>query len=188
MEYVQQILLGLSLASAAGLRAFIPLLTLALASRFGLIHLNGQFAWLHSTASLVVLSVAALAELLADKIPVLDHALDALQTVVRPAAGALAMAGSQSDLSPMNAAILGLVVGAPLAGSLHVAKGGTRLASTGLTAGLANPFLSLIEDGTSLLLSVLGIFVPVLGFLLALLVFYFGWRVWRAVQKRKAVG
>jgi hypothetical protein len=50
---------------------------------------------------------------------------------------------------------------------------------------LANPFLSLAEDGTSLALSVLAVFLPVLAFVLVLIVFYFGWRVWRRVRGRR---
>ena len=185
MDIASQLLLGLSLASASGLRAFLPLLVMAGASRLHVITLNSQFAWLHSTTALVILGVAALAELLADKVPVVDHALDALQTVVRPAAGALALASTQSHADPTMAAIMGLILGAPLAGSLHLAKGGTRLASTATTAGVANPFLSVTEDITALVLSVLAVFVPILAFLLALLVFYFGWRVWRKVRQKR---
>ncbi len=181
MDMVQQLFLGLALASAAGLRAFLPLLGLALAAHF---HLGGvgvsqQFAWLRSDTALAVLAVATAAELLADKVPLVDHALDALQTVIRPVAGALAVAGTQQHLDPTTAAVLGLVLGAPLAGGLHLAKGGARLASTATTAGLANPFLSLAEDGTSLGLTVLALAAPTLGFLLALLIVFLAWRTWR---------
>ena len=187
MEIVPQLLLGLSLASAAGLRAFLPLLVLALAAHFRVVHLNGQFGWLQSGTALVVLSIAAVTEVLADKIPVVDHALDAVQTLVRPAAGALAMASTQSHFDPVMAGVLGLIIGAPLAGTLHAAKGGTRLASTATTAGLANPFLSLAEDVTSAALSVLAVFVPYLAALMALLVFYGGWRVWKSIRGLKKV-
>lgn len=186
MGIMLQLLLGLSLASAAGLRAFLPLLVLAVASRFGLAHVGGQFAWLHSNASLAVLSVATVAELLADKIPVVDHALDALQSVVRPAAGALAVAGTQAHLDPMTAAILGLILGAPLAAGFHVTKGATRVASTATTAGLANPFLSLAEDVTSLALSLLALWLPLLSFILVLIALGFGWRLWSRVRRRKS--
>ena len=139
MGIVLQLLLGLSLASAAGLRAFLPLLVLAVAARFHVAHIGGQFAWLHSNAAIIVLAVATVAELLADKLPIVDHALDVLQTVVRPAAGALAVAGTQAHLDPMTAAIVGLILGAPLAAGFHVAKGATRVASTATTAGPRQP-------------------------------------------------
>ena len=191
MTILPQLLLGLSLASAAGLRAFLPLLVLSAAAHFHVVHLNGQFAWLQSWTALVVLGTAAVAEVLADKIPVVDHALDAVQTLVRPAAGALAMASTQSHFDPVTAGVLGLIMGAPLAGTLHAAKGGTRLASTATTAGLANPFLSLAEDTASAGLSLLAVFVPYLAALFALVLFYGLWRVWRKVRglkKQKATG
>ncbi|HEX5322856.1 MAG TPA: DUF4126 domain-containing protein, partial [Capsulimonadaceae bacterium] len=130
MDFVLPLLMGLSLASAAGLRAFLPLLALAVAAHFGFVHLNGRFLWLQSSGALIALGAAAVVEILADKVPVLDHALDALQTVVRPAAGVLAVASTQSHMDPMMAGVLGLILGAPLAGTVHVAKGSARLAST----------------------------------------------------------
>ena len=185
MDIIQNLLLGLALASAAGLRAFLPLLGLAAAAHFGYVHLNGQFAWLRSDTALVTLAIAAVAEFLADKVPVVDHALDALQTIIRPLAGALAVAGTQQHLDPATAAILGLILGAPLAGGLHLTKGGTRLASTAATAGLANPALSLAEDGASLVLTILALVAPVLGFLLALLIVVLAWRAWRRLRQRR---
>ena len=114
-----------------------------------------------------------------------DHALDLVQTVVRPAAGALAMAGTQQHLDPRPAAVLGLILGGSLAGGLHAAKGGIRLASTVTTAGLANPLLSLAEDGTSLGLTVLALVSPLLGFLLALLIVFLAWQGWRRLSRRR---
>lgn len=187
MNIVEQLMIGLSLASAAGLRAFLPLLALAIASRFHVVPLNGQFAWLHSNAALIILAVAATAEVLADKVPLVDHALDALQTVVRPAAGALAVASTQGHFDPVTAGILGLMVGAPLAGSVHMAKGSARLASSAATVGIANPFLSFAEDGTALVLSVLGIFAPALAIVVIVALFYGGWRVWRRLRGRKTL-
>lgn len=181
MQIAEQLLLGLALASAAGLRAFVPLLVLAIASRYGVmgVHLNGQFAWLHSTAAIITLTVATVAEVLADKVPGVDHALDALQTVVRPAAGALAFASTQAHVSPVTAGILGLILGAPLAGGLHLAKGGARIASTASTAGLGNPILSTLEDIITLLVSILSLFAPLLGLALIVAVVYFVWRAYR---------
>jgi len=186
VEIVIPLLMGLSLAATAGLRAFLPLLGLALAAHFGLVHLNGRFAWLQSGAALVVLAIAAVAEMLADKIPVVDHALDALQTVVRPMAGVVAVAGTQAHMDPLMAGVMGLVLGAPLAGSVHVAKGGVRLASTAATAGFANPLLSLAEDVVTAALAFLSLFAPVIAFLVVLLMIFFGLRLWYRARQRRA--
>lgn len=157
-------LLGLGLAAATGLKTFLPLLMLSAAVRFQLfgIELSGAFSWLASDAALVALGIAALAEFLADKIPVVDHALSAFGTVARPAAGALAAAAAFSGLDPAMAAILGLIVGAPTALAMNTAQTGARLTSTATTGGLANPAVSLAEDVLAFATSALALAAPIL--------------------------
>jgi uncharacterized membrane protein len=149
-----QILAGVSLAACAGLRAFLPLFVVGAATRLGLtqvvlgetFQLNETFAWLGSTPALVILGVAVVAEVLADKIPAVDNALDLVQTLVRPLAGALVMAASLDTFDPVWASVVGLVVGGGVAGGVHAAKAKLRLMSTFGTGGLASPFLSTAED------------------------------------------
>ncbi len=163
-----QVLAGIGLAAAAGLRAFLPPLLVGLLARLDLIPLRPELGWLESTPALVILGTAVAVEALGDKIPVVDHALDVIGTVLKPASGALVLATPLLDLSPAMALILGLVLGGSEAGTEHLAKSGLRLASTGTTAGLGNPALSLAEDGLSASGTVLALFAPML--LLALLV------------------
>ena len=100
-------------------------------------------------------------EIVGDKIPVVDHALDAIGTPLRPAAGALLAAAVMGQVSdPLTALVLGTAVGAPAALLPHAAKTALRAASTTFTGGLANPVLSLIEDGASFVLFVLAVLVP----------------------------
>jgi hypothetical protein len=66
--------------------------------------------------------------------------------------------GQVSD--PLTALVLGTAVGAPAALVPHAAKTALRAASTTFTGGLANPILSLIEDGASFVLFVLAVLVP----------------------------
>ena len=58
-------------------------------------------------------------------------------------------------------------------GSVHAAKAGARLVSSGTTAGVANPLLSMTEDVVSLWGAVLSIFVPILTFTVAVGLLYF---------------
>jgi len=170
-------LLGLGLASATGLRTFLPLLMLAIAARFGLfgISLNDQMGWLVSTPAIAALGVAAVVEFAGDKIPVLDHGLSAMGVFIRPIAGAVAAASVFAGLDPTTAAIAGVIVGAPTALAFNAAQGGTRLASTATTGGLGNPILSFIEDVLSfftvLLAFVAPILIPIAMILVAVLVF-----------------
>jgi len=161
-----QILAGIGLAAAAGLRAFLPPLVLGLMARFDLVALRGDLDWLASTPALIIFATAVLAEVLADKVPLLDHALDILGMVVKPAAGALVLAAPLVDLGALPTLLLALAVGGTVAATVHATKSALRLASTGTTGGMGNPALSVAEDGLSLTGTLLAVLAPILLFLL----------------------
>lgn len=175
--WVLPALLGLGLASATGLRTFLPLLMLALAAKFGLfgIDLNDRMAWLADWPAISALAVAAVVEFTGDKVPVVDHALNVMGAFTRPIAGAVAAGSVFAGVDPMTAAIAGLIVGAPTAFAFNAAQGGARLTSTATTGGIGNPILSFIEDVLSFLMVVLAflapILVPILMIVLAIAVF-----------------
>lgn len=177
-------LLGLGLAASAGLKTFVPLLVMAVAARFDLfgLELSGPFAWLGSTAAVVALSIATLAEIAADKMPLVDHALSLVGTVARPAAGALAAAAAFSHLDPTTAAVAGLIIGAPAALAVHSAQAATRVASTATTGGIANPAISVAEDGLAFAGSILAIVAPLLVPVLLLVLGLVGWWAWTSVR------
>ena len=179
------LLLGLGLSASTGLNTFLPLLLLAAAARFDIagIELGAKFDWLTSDAAIITLIVACIVELIADKIPAVDHFLDTTGTFIRPIAGAVASASVLTGVDPMVAAILGIIVGAPTSLGMHTLKAGTRVASSAATFGCANPVLSIVEDILSFSLSVIAIFLPFLVPLaLALLVFAL-WRVMKRVRR-----
>jgi uncharacterized protein DUF4126 len=180
-EFLPTLALGIALAACAGLRAWLPLLLASLLARAGWLDLGPSFQFLASSKALLVFAVATVIEIVGDKIPVVDHALDAIGTPLRPAAGALLAASVMGHVSdPLTALVLGTAVGAPAALVPHAAKTALRAASTTLTGGLANPILSLIEDAASFVLFVLAVLVPlvVLG-LLALALLYIARRLRR---------
>jgi hypothetical protein len=160
-EVVSALALAVGLAACAGLRAWLPLLLAGGLARAGYLELGSSFGFLASDRALLLFGIATTVELLADKVPALDHALDALSTPLRPVAGAIlagSMLGTVSD--PLTAVTLGIVVGAPTSLVPHAAKSVARTASTALTAGLANPVLSVIEDVLAVALFVLTVLVP----------------------------
>lgn len=160
--WVLPAMLGFGLAASAGLRTFLPLLMLAAVSRLGLfgVTLNPHVAWLGSTPALIALGVATAAELAADKIPLVDHGLHAVGTVTRPLAGALAAGAVFSHADPTTAGLAGLIIGAPTALAFHAAQSGARVVSTATTAGMANPLVSLIEDGVAAALAAVAFIAP----------------------------
>ena len=177
--------LGLGLAAATGLRAFLPLLMVAVLARFDLmgVDFGPNFAWLETNTALIALSVAVVAELVLDKIPAVDSAVDVVMTVVRPALAAVLVMASFSQADPAIAPILALIA-APVALLGHGAKAVTRPAVTATTAGLGNPVASVAEDGWALVLTGLAILAPLLVPLAVLLSIWVGWRIARALSRR----
>lgn len=186
--WVLPALLGLGLASATGLRTFLPLLMLALAAKFELfgIRLNDQMDWLGSWPAISALAVAAVAEFAGDKIPAVDHALNAVGYVTRPVAGAVAAGSVFWGVDPATAAVAGIIVGAPTALAFNAAQTGVRVGSTATTGGLGNPVVSLIEDALAMLMVVVAflapIIIPLVLVILAIVVF----RLARRIRDRPA--
>ena len=180
-------LTGLGLAGPAGLNAYIPLLVLAIADRAtSRIDLAQPYDFISSTWGILILLALLTFEIIVDKIPGLDHANDLLQSVVRPAAGAvliMAVTNEQGVINPVVAMLLGL--GA--AGSVHAVKTVSRPAVTVSTAGAGNPIVSLIEDGVALFVSIMAILLPILAVvsfvLLAIFVYWSYSRVRRLLRR-----
>ncbi len=187
MNLILALLLGLGLSASTGLNTFVPLLLLGAAARFEVagITLGDKFGWLTSDVALIVLIIASVAEIVADKIPAVDHFLDSIGTFVRPAAGAVAAASVLTGIDPTIAAIVGLIVGAPTSLGFHTLKAGTRVASSATTFGCANPVISLAEDLISFGLSILSIFAPIIVPLALLALF---WMLWTLVKKLRRNG
>lgn len=180
--WVLPALLGLGLAAATGLRTFLPLLMLSAAAYFGLfgISLGESFAWVGSAGALVALTIATAVELLADLIPFVDNALGVFGTVSRPIAAAIAAGAVFTDLEPSTAVIAGIIVGAPTALAFSTAQTGARAVSTASTAGVANPVLSVAEDGAAFTLVLVAFLLPLL--IPAVLAFAL-WFAWKGVRR-----
>jgi hypothetical protein len=162
-DIVPSVALGIGLAACAGLRAWLPLLLAGGLARAGVIELGSSFQFISSNRALVLFAVATVIEIVGDKIPAVDHALDSMSTILRPAAGSLLAASVMWQISdPLTAVALGVAVGAPSALVPHAAKSLLRVGSTVLTGGLANPVLSFVEDAAALVLFILAVVVPVL--------------------------
>lgn len=187
MEAFAGILTAFGLSTSAGLNAYIPLLVVALLARFtDLIKLNAPWDVMTSPWVIAALVVLLLIEVLVDKVPAVDTLNDAIQTFVRPVAGAVLFAASAnviSDVSPVLAFICGLI----LAGSVHAAKAAARPVVTATTAGIGNPFVSALEDVISGALSVLSVVLPyAVGALLLFVALVLGWWFWRRRTRQAA--
>ena len=160
---------GIVLAASAGLRAFVPLFAVGVASRTFGWDLATEIQWLASNTALTCFGIASALEVAADKIPVVDHALDAVHTIIGPIAGALAGLSVWLHFPPVAATVLALMVGAPVAGGVHLIAATTRVKSTAVSGGTLNPVASTVEDGVTLGAIAVAIFAPLLALALAIL-------------------
>jgi hypothetical protein len=102
-------------------------------------------------------------------VPAVNHANDAVQTFIRPAAGAVLFAASTGVVTDMNPA-LAIVLGVITAGAVHTAKSAVvRPMVTATTAGAANPIVSTIEDVVALVTSIVAVLLPALAALVLVL-------------------
>ena len=180
---VGSVLAAFGLSGAAGLNAWLPLFVSALLDRLGAVDLAAPFDDFSSTTGLVVLGTLTVADFVGDKIPVVDHALHALGTVIAPVSGALLFSGSAGS-EPDHSTLVSVVLGALVAGSVHAARATVRPASTAATAGVANPAISLGEDAASGVLTALAFLVPVLAVLLLAAFFASLLLAWRRFRRR----
>ena len=176
------------LAFASGINAYFPLLAFAIVARwFHLYKVNPNFSFITQTWFMIALLILAVADLLADKIPVIDHIWDAIHTFIRPVAGAFVAAASDNRIHVLpNTTYMGthimamginlsltlvvvMITGGVLALMTHVTKASTRLASTATTAGLLNIVLSIIEDIGVVIATLLSLFAPAVMFVVVIL-------------------
>ena len=176
------------LALASGVNAYFPLLAFAIAARwFHLYKVNPSFSFITQTWFMVALAILAVADLLADKIPGIDHIWDAIHTFIRPVAGAFVAAASDNRIHVLpNTTYMGthimtmginlsltlivvMLIGGVLALMTHVTKASTRIASTATTAGLLNIVLSIVEDIGVVLATLLSLFAPIVMFVVVIL-------------------
>jgi hypothetical protein len=173
------------LAGAAGLNAYIPLLIVAVLGRAEVLKLSAPFDVLTSWWVIGALVILLAIEIVVDKIPGADHINDVIQTFVRPTAGAVlfaANAGIVKDASPA----LPLIVGLILAFSVHATKAVARPVVNATTLGIGAPVISVAEDITSAVASLLAIFAPVLFILFVAILAFLLYRLYQRIKRQRA--
>ncbi len=187
MEVFANIFSAFGLSASAGMNAYIPLLVVALTGKFFPDTLTLAEPWdvLTSWVVIAVLVALSLIEFFADKIPAVNHVNDAVQTFIRPTAGAILFAattGTASDINPIFAAVVGLLT----AGGVHATKSLlVRPAVTATTAGTGTTPVSLIEDFIAVIVSILSMIIPVIiAVILIIVTSIIVFALWRRIKKK----
>lgn len=182
------ILSAFGLSASAGLNAYIPLLVVALLGRFtNLVTLSSPWDALESWWVIGVLTVLSVVEFFADKIPAINHVNDAIQTIIRPVAGAIVFAASTNIITNVHP-VLAMLMGLFIAGTVHTIKSvAVRPAVTTTTGGAGNVPVSIAEDVLSTILSITAAVVPVLiAVILVLVGALIVWWIWRRINRERA--
>lgn len=190
-----ELMTGFGLASAAGLNAYIPLLSMGLLGRFtNLVNLPSAWAWLENGWVLAIVAVLLVVEIVADKIPALDTVNDTIQTFVRPTSGGIVFgsgtaAQTAAVTDPAEFARTGqwvpIAIGVVTALVVHLTKTTVRPAANVATAGVAAPVLSTIEDVTSVGLTFVAILIPALVLVILIAMAWAAFALWRRMRRRR---
>lgn len=177
MDMALAVIMGVGLAAACGFRVFVPLLVLAIATKAGAVSLSSNLAWVGSWEAVTALGTASVLEIVAYKVPWLDHFLDTVATPAAVIAGSIVAATQTGQISingttvgPMFQWASAIIAGGAAAGLVQATSVTTRAASSAATAGIANPIISAGESVLSVAASVLAVLAPVAAVVLILLV------------------
>lgn len=167
MEGIIALATGLGLATASGLNAYLPLLTIGIFARLGWIQLAQPFDLLTNVFVLLIIAALAVLDFVGDKVPAVDSALHAGGLIISPIAGTILALASQGEVATIHPLLVG-AAGLIAAGSTHAARATIRPVVTAATGGTGNAVVSAVEDGASVGLSLLAILVPIVAVIVAL--------------------
>jgi hypothetical protein len=156
---------------------------LSLASYFNVRELNYSWLWIGSFTVLVIFGVATLVEIFAYYISFVDNLLDSVAVPLAAFLGTAVMVSTVVNLSPEITWTLAIIAGGGTAAAILGASGATLLASTATTAGIGNPVVATIETGTALVISIVTIFLPIVGFVFVLIIGFIIFIIFKKIKR-----
>ena len=158
MDWLVTLTTALGAAWLSGINLYATVATLGLLQRLGLARLPGDLAVLSNEWIIGLAAVLYVIEFVADKIPVVDSAWDALHTFIRVPAGAILAAAAFADFDPA-VRVAALLIGGSLALGSHGGKAATRVAVNTTMPG-AGTIVSVLEDVAAVGFTTLMTFFP----------------------------
>ena len=163
MEIILPLCLGITLSAASGFRLFIPPLVISLAVLSGNLELSPAFAWVGTYPTAIALGIATIVEILAYCIPVVDNFLDAIEIPTAVAIGTLITAATLGDINLLLLWSIAAIAGGGTAGIIAIFTAMTRIAFTGITGGMGNFLVAMLEALSAGVLSILALTLPFLA-------------------------
>jgi hypothetical protein len=177
LAYALPVALGVGLAAAAGFRVFLPLLLMGLAVKGGYLPVSDDFLWVASAPALLMFAVAAVTEVIAYYVPVLDNLLDGIAGPTAVGAGIAISAAVMGDFPPMLKWTLAIIAGGGAAAATQGATTLLRGTSTVLTGGLGNHAVATGEIIGAIGMTLLALLLPYLAALAAIVFIIIAWRM-----------
>jgi hypothetical protein len=145
------------------------------------------FSWIAGTSALMMLGIAAMIEITAYYVPLLDNLLDTIAVPAALIAGIAVSAAVMTDLPPMLKWTLAIIAGGGAAGLTQGATTILRGASTATTAGLGNPIIATGEILGAIAVSVLAIAAPWIAVAAVVVFCIVIYRVVRRIRRNRPV-
>ena len=167
MDWLTTLATALGSAWLSGINLYATVLTLGVLQRLGLARLPGELSALSDWWVIALAAGLYAVEFVADKVPVVDSAWDAVHTFIRVPAGAILAASAFADFDP-TVRVAALLVGGGVALSSHGSKAATRVAAHTMSPPGTGVVVSLAEDVIAFASAILLVFHPliVLGLVL----------------------
>ncbi len=180
--------IGTAMGSAwlSGINLYATVVTLGILDRFKLVKLPGGLDMLGEWWVIGLAGGMYVIEFIADKIPAIDSAWDAVHTFIRVPAGAILAASAFAEFDPA-VRIVALIVGGGIALSSHGTKAATRLTANTSPEPVSNFALSIGEDiltfGSAVLMAFYPIVMLVIVIIFLIITFWLVPKILRALRR-----
>ncbi|MFC3810719.1 DUF4126 domain-containing protein [Lacihabitans lacunae] len=182
LAWIPGLFLGVALSAGSGFRIFVPFLISNLFTKFGLVSVSPDFAWMASNTTTVVLLVACVFEIGAYYIPFIDNLLDTIALPASVVAGTLLTTQFLKVDDPMLLWGLGILAGGGVAGTVQAGTSLLRLGSTKFTGGLGNSIFASIENVAATIISLAAFWLPLFVGIISLLFCF--WLIRKLFKKK----
>jgi hypothetical protein len=161
MEWLSTISLALGSAWTSGINLYATIFVLGIFQKFGVAKLPGGLEALDNWWIIGIAAALYLVEFVADKVPYVDSCWDVVHTFIRVPAGAILAYQAFAGFQDPSIQIIAFLLGGGVALSSHGAKTTARALVNLSPEPISNWFLSIVEDITAFVGSILLFFAPV---------------------------
>jgi len=188
MSPIETLGFALGTSFASGLNLYATVAAAGLFQRLGIVTLPEPLQVLANPVVLGVALTLFIVEFIADKIPYVDSAWDALHTFIRPPAAALlSYSAFAGEGVPEEWKLAAALLAGSVALTSHGAKASTRAAANASPEPVSNWTLSLLEDGFAVFLAWMAAEHPlVTGIVVVVLVIGAVFVIWKLYGYLKA--